>query len=70
MRYISNLYCKEVTPTIGASFFTCKINVDDIKVIMQVMFYFILILKQPLRNIIMIMMIYLSIELNSISIKL
>lgn len=36
VRYISNVYSKEVSPTIGASFFTCKVNLEDTKVKMQV----------------------------------
>ncbi|XP_058466209.1 uncharacterized protein LOC131439331 [Malaya genurostris] len=36
VRYVSNLYTKEVSPTIGASFFTCKVNLEDFKVKMQV----------------------------------
>jgi len=34
-KYISNIYCKEIGPTIGASFFTCKINLNNTKVKMQ-----------------------------------
>lgn len=34
-KYISNIYCKEIGPTIGASFFTCKINLNNVKVKMQ-----------------------------------
>uniref|UniRef100_A0A182WLL2 Rab-GAP TBC domain-containing protein n=1 Tax=Anopheles minimus TaxID=112268 RepID=A0A182WLL2_9DIPT len=36
VRYVSNVYTKEVSPTIGASFFTCKVNLEDNKVKMQV----------------------------------
>lgn len=35
-RYISKLHSKEVAPTIGASFFNCKLILDDVKVKMQV----------------------------------
>jgi Ras-related protein Rab-21 len=34
-KYIANIYSKEIGPTIGASFFTCKINLNDTKVKMQ-----------------------------------
>lgn len=34
-KYISNICSKEIGPTIGASFFTCKINLNNIKVKMQ-----------------------------------
>lgn len=34
-KYISNIYSKEIGPTIGASFFTCKINLNNVKVKMQ-----------------------------------
>lgn len=36
VRYISNVYTKDVAPTIGASFFTCKVNLNEMKVKMQV----------------------------------
>lgn len=36
VKYVSNLYSNEIAPTIGASFFTCKVNLEDIKVKMQV----------------------------------
>uniref|UniRef100_A0A182PG67 TBC1 domain family member 31 n=1 Tax=Anopheles epiroticus TaxID=199890 RepID=A0A182PG67_9DIPT len=36
VRYVSNVYTKEISPTIGASFFTCKVNLEDFKVKMQV----------------------------------
>uniref|UniRef100_U5EU60 Putative rabx1 n=1 Tax=Corethrella appendiculata TaxID=1370023 RepID=U5EU60_9DIPT len=36
VRYISNVYTNEVPPTIGASFFTGKVNIDDFKVKMQI----------------------------------
>lgn len=35
-KYISNIYSKEIAPTIGASFFTCKINLNETKVKMQI----------------------------------
>jgi small GTP-binding protein len=35
-KYIGNyIYPKEIGPTIGASFFTCKINLNNVKVKMQ-----------------------------------
>lgn len=34
-KYIANIYSKEIGPTIGASFFTCKINLNNTKVKMQ-----------------------------------
>lgn len=34
-KYMANVYSKEIGPTIGASFFTCKINLNDTKVKMQ-----------------------------------
>ncbi|XP_070499874.1 uncharacterized protein RabX1 [Chironomus tepperi] len=34
-KYISDIYSKEIGPTIGASFFTCKINLNNVKVKMQ-----------------------------------
>lgn len=34
-KYIANIYAKEIGPTIGASFFTCKINLNNTKVKMQ-----------------------------------
>lgn len=37
-KYISNAFTKETGPTIGASFFTCKINLNDFKIKMQVNF--------------------------------
>lgn len=35
-RYITKAYNATVSPTIGASFFTCKINIEDISVKLQV----------------------------------
>lgn len=34
-KYIANIHAKEIGPTIGASFFTCKINLNNTKVKMQ-----------------------------------
>jgi Ras-related protein Rab-21 len=34
-RYVANHFSKEVAPTIGASFFSCKVNVEDTAVKMQ-----------------------------------
>jgi small GTP-binding protein len=34
-KQIANVYSKEIGPTIGASFFTCKINLNETKVKMQ-----------------------------------
>ncbi|GAB0097544.1 ras-related protein Rab-5B isoform X1 [Sergentomyia squamirostris] len=36
VKYISNVYSKDVGPTIGATFFNCRINLEDIKVKMQI----------------------------------
>ncbi|XP_052754312.1 uncharacterized protein LOC113513657 isoform X2 [Galleria mellonella] len=36
VRYIGKMFSKHISPTIGASFFTCNINVDDARVKMQV----------------------------------
>lgn len=35
-KYISNVCSTEIAPTIGASFLTCNINIDDIKVRLQI----------------------------------
>ncbi|KAI5638064.1 ras family domain-containing protein [Phthorimaea operculella] len=36
VRYIGKMFSKHISPTIGASFFTCNINVDDSRVKLQV----------------------------------
>ncbi|XP_059062544.1 ras-related protein Rab-31 [Achroia grisella] len=36
VRYIGKMFSKHISPTIGASFFTCNINVDDARVKLQV----------------------------------
>jgi Ras-related protein Rab-21 len=36
MRYIGKMFNHHVSPTIGASFFTCKLNVEDTRVKLQV----------------------------------
>uniref|UniRef100_A0A1L8DV73 Putative rab subfamily protein of small gtpase n=1 Tax=Nyssomyia neivai TaxID=330878 RepID=A0A1L8DV73_9DIPT len=36
VKYITNVYSKDVGPTIGATFFNCRINLEDIKVKMQI----------------------------------
>ncbi|KAK2580443.1 hypothetical protein KPH14_006186 [Odynerus spinipes] len=36
VRYVGNVFNHRVNPTIGASFFTCKLNVGDTKVKLQV----------------------------------
>lgn len=35
-QYISKLHSKDIAPTIAASFFICKLVMDDVKVKMQV----------------------------------
>ncbi|XP_026316345.1 ras-related protein Rab-31 [Hyposmocoma kahamanoa] len=36
VRYIGKMFSKHISPTIGASFFTCNINVNDARVKLQV----------------------------------
>ncbi|KAJ9583759.1 hypothetical protein L9F63_021896, partial [Diploptera punctata] len=36
MRYVGNMFSHHISPTIGASFFTCKINVEETRVKLQV----------------------------------
>ncbi|CAH1401593.1 unnamed protein product [Nezara viridula] len=36
VRYIGKMFSHHISPTIGASFFTCNINVDDTRVRLQV----------------------------------
>ncbi|XP_071445744.1 uncharacterized protein RabX1 [Hetaerina americana] len=36
VRYIGKMFSHHISPTIGASFFTCKINVEDARVKLQV----------------------------------
>lgn len=36
VRYIENNFSPHVSPTIGASYFTCKIKIEDILVKLQV----------------------------------
>jgi len=36
VRYIGKMFNHHISPTIGASFFTCKINIGDVKVKLQV----------------------------------
>uniref|UniRef100_A0A1B6DII9 Uncharacterized protein n=1 Tax=Clastoptera arizonana TaxID=38151 RepID=A0A1B6DII9_9HEMI len=36
VRYIGKMFSHHISPTIGASFFTCKINVEDVRVKLQV----------------------------------
>ncbi|XP_050673734.1 ras-related protein Rab-22A [Leptidea sinapis] len=36
VRYIGKMFSKHISPTIGASFFTCNINVEDARVKLQV----------------------------------
>ncbi|XP_048477730.1 ras-related protein RABF2b isoform X2 [Plutella xylostella] len=36
VRYIGKMFSKHISPTIGASFFTCKINLEDATVKLQV----------------------------------
>ncbi|KAL4706274.1 hypothetical protein ACJJTC_017441 [Scirpophaga incertulas] len=36
VRYIGKMFSKHISPTIGASFFTCNISVDDARVKLQV----------------------------------
>ncbi|KAE8748089.1 hypothetical protein FOCC_FOCC005284 [Frankliniella occidentalis] len=36
VRYIGKMFSHHISPTIGASFFTCKINIDDTRVKLQV----------------------------------
>ncbi|KAG8231121.1 hypothetical protein J437_LFUL010447 [Ladona fulva] len=35
VRYIGKMFSHHISPTIGASFFTCKINIDDTRVKLQ-----------------------------------
>ncbi|CAK1593601.1 unnamed protein product [Parnassius mnemosyne] len=36
VRYIGKMFSKHISPTIGASFFTCNINMDDARIKLQV----------------------------------
>lgn len=36
VRYIGKMFSHHISPTIGASFFTCKLNVEDTRVKLQV----------------------------------
>ncbi|XP_068083749.1 ras-related protein Rab-21 isoform X2 [Anabrus simplex] len=36
VRYIGKMFSHHISPTIGASFFTCKLNIEDIRVKLQV----------------------------------
>lgn len=36
VRYIGKMFSHHISPTIGASFFTCKLNIEDTKVKLQV----------------------------------
>lgn len=36
VRYVGKMFSTHISPTIGASFFTCKINIGDTKVKLQV----------------------------------
>ncbi|XP_041988285.1 ras-related protein Rab-5A [Aricia agestis] len=36
VRYIGKMFSKHISPTIGASFFTCNINLDDSRIKLQV----------------------------------
>ncbi|CAH0717067.1 unnamed protein product, partial [Brenthis ino] len=36
VRYIGKMFSKHISPTIGASFFTCNINLDDARIKLQV----------------------------------
>jgi len=36
VRYIGKMFSHHISPTIGASFFTCKINLDSTKIKLQV----------------------------------
>uniref|UniRef100_A0A1B6M795 Uncharacterized protein n=1 Tax=Graphocephala atropunctata TaxID=36148 RepID=A0A1B6M795_9HEMI len=36
VRYIGKMFSHHISPTIGASFFTCKINIEDTRIKMQV----------------------------------
>lgn len=36
-RYAGKLFNHHVSPTIGASFFTCKINLEDARIKLQVL---------------------------------
>lgn len=36
IRYVGKAFNEHVDPTIGASFFTCKLNVENVKIILQV----------------------------------
>jgi Ras-related protein Rab-21 len=56
-KYISNIYSKEIGPTIGASFFTCKINLNDTKggkilenfLLIKLIFLFFLLIKVKMQ---------------------
>lgn len=39
VRYIGKMFSHHISPTIGASFFTCKINIDETRVKLQVGFF-------------------------------
>lgn len=39
VRYVGKMFSTHISPTIGASFFTCKINIGDAKVKLQVFEY-------------------------------
>jgi Ras-related protein Rab-21 len=36
VRYVGKMFNQHVSPTIGASFFTCRLNVQDTRVKLQV----------------------------------
>lgn len=36
VRYVGKMFSRHMSPTIGASFFTCKLNVEDMRVKLQV----------------------------------
>ncbi|KAG8296516.1 hypothetical protein J6590_055162 [Homalodisca vitripennis] len=36
VRYIGKMFSHHISPTIGASFFTCKINIEDTRIKLQV----------------------------------
>lgn len=36
VRYIGKMFSHHISPTIGASFFTCNINIEDTRVKLQV----------------------------------
>uniref|UniRef100_A0A6B2E8M9 Putative gtpase n=1 Tax=Phlebotomus kandelakii TaxID=1109342 RepID=A0A6B2E8M9_9DIPT len=36
VKYITNVYSKDVGPTIGATFFNCRVSLEDIRVKMQI----------------------------------